>query len=210
MISFIRSKNKAIDVNINLKVTMLESLRKICSFLLFFWGQIRIRNSIRRYLLPPQKVLLIFFIAGFLSLGFNTLAVAQTEDTTKVERKIPEMDRQAPNVRTPINMDIPESAINRYRINDPDGNYTFHLRLRDENVEDFLFKEGSYSPYGPEWERQINEELMRIVDEIFEETHPLLGIVNRIAPFLGVGFFTQQPGFRPPPRIEYENKVNVD
>ncbi|MEX0660336.1 MAG: hypothetical protein WEA58_10665 [Balneolaceae bacterium] len=189
---------------------MILLLRKISSFLLIFWRQVRIRLS-NPFRWVPQRVVMIFLATGFLSLGFISMAIAQTEDTTRVDREVRErMNRQAPNMRTPINMDIPESAMNRYRVNDPDGNYTFHLRLRDESVEDFLFKEGSYSRYGPEWERQINEDLMKIVDEIFEETHPLLGIVNRIAPFLGIGFFTQQPEFRPPPRIEYENKVDVD
>ncbi len=175
------------------------------------WRFVRVDKTCLNSIQFLQKLMMILLVAGFLSLGIISAAIAQTEDTTRVDRQVPErIDQKAPNVRTPINIDIPESAINRYRVHDPDGNYTFHLRLRSESVEDFLFKEGSYSRYGPEWERQINEDLMRIVDEIFEETHPLLGIVNRIAPFLGIGFFTQQPGFRPPPRIEHDNKVDIN
>lgn len=190
---------------------MTDFLRKKSSILMLFWILIRVDISNRRLLHKAQKSVVILLAAGFLSVGCISTAIAQTEDTTRVDRQIQErIDRQAPTLRTPINVDIPESSMNRYRVNDPDGNYTFHLRLREESVEDFLFKEGSYSMYGPEWERQINEDLMRIVDEIFEETHPLLGIVNRIAPFLGIGFFTQQPGFRPPPRIEHDNTVDVD
>ncbi len=184
---------------------------KISSFLLLFWRLIRIETSNRRFIRLAQKGAVILLATGSLSLGLISTALSQTEDTTRIDRQVPErFDRQAPTFRSPMNIDIPESSMSRYRINDPDGNYTFHLRLRNESVEDFLFKEGSYSIYGPEWERQINEDLMAIVDEIFEETHPLLGIVNRIAPFLGIGFFTQQPGFRPPPRIEHDNKVDID
>ena len=145
-------------------------------------------------------------------MGPGAVEIFAQEDTTRVDRKGPDrIEEVSPQFRTPMNFDIPESSMNRYRLPDRSGADMFHRRLRSEGVEDFLFRQAAddYDPYGPEWEREINEQLMAIVDEMFSETHPLLGIVNSIAPFLGIGFFTDHK-MPPPPRIEHENTEIVD
>lgn len=154
--------------------------------------------------------LLILFAASFFLTGIFSDVAAQTEDTTRTDREGPEPSREIPPSQTPYNIDVPESSINRYQINNTNNSYTFYKRLRTDDVEDYLLREETdYDPYGPEWERRINEELKAIIDQKFKETHPLWGIINRIMPFLGVGFFRDETG-PDPPRIEHHNKVPVE
>jgi len=158
------------------------------------------------------KTLTVLLIFSACLLGPGAVEIIAQEDTTRVDRQGPErIEEVSPQFRTPMNFGIPESSMNRYRLPDRSGADMFHRRLRSEGVEDFLFRQpvDDYDPYGPEWEREINEQIMAIVEEMYGDTHPLLGIVNRIVPFLGIGFFTNHR-MPPPPRIEHENMEIVD
>jgi hypothetical protein len=145
--------------------------------------------------------------------GSVSIAVAQVEDTTRIERKVPEeirSNRYNSIITTPYNADLFPSGLNQYRLNDQGTSYGFYRRLNHQGTREFMFSEDSrYYPYGPEWERELNEQLMAIVQATFKEQSGILKALSRIAPFLGFGFFERYE-LPPPPRIEDPDRVPVE
>jgi hypothetical protein len=145
-------------------------------------------------------------------LGFTPLLVAQTEDTTRVERDGPEeletLIREHPS--TPYHINIPEFNIHHYRLDDYEGTHTFFRRLRYLTPGEILMTEEEwYDRYGAQWEREINEQLAAILQATFKEKNSLLTMIQRIAPFLGFGFFER---YELPivPRIDDADRVYVE
>lgn len=116
-----------------------------------------------------------------------------SEDSTRIEREgpgQPEVIRHNTYLDTPYQTGMLESNMSRYRINDYDSNYNFFRRLRYQSVEDFMLsKEEKFNPYGPEWERMMNENLMAILEATFKEKSDFFKLLSRIAPFLGFSFY---------------------
>ncbi len=138
--------------------------------------------------------LLIFCLLFFVSFGFISEVQAQVEDdTTHVERELeerPETDRYNDFIMAPYQIDIPESQIERYRLYDFQSPHRFYRRLQFYGIADFLLDEDEeYNMYGPEWERQLNENLALVLSSTFKEQNSILQLLSRIAPFLGFGFF---------------------
>jgi hypothetical protein len=144
---------------------------------------------------------------------FVPIAEAQVEDTTRTERRVPERiesNRYNSIINTPYNMSITSSGMNQYRLNDSGTRYGFYRRLNYQGAEEFLLSEDErYNPYGSEFERELNEKLMAILQEIFKEQSDILRTLSRIAPFLGFGFFERYE-LPPPPRIEDPDLVPVE
>lgn len=167
---------------------------------------IKVTKSILRNL-PGKPLLLCFF-----SLIFTPVLYAQTEDTTRVERQGPEeietLLREYP--LTPYHFDIPQFNIDLYRLDDYEGTHTFFRRLRYLSPGEILMAEDEwYERYGAEWEREINEQLAAILQATFKEKNSLLTMIQRIAPFLGFGFFER---YEVPivPRIEDGDRIYVE
>lgn len=162
----------------------------------------------------PAKVCLKLLTMAMFLLYINVpMAEAQVEDTTRVERKIPEQiesNRYNNIIRAPYNMNIFSPGLNQYRLNDQGTSYGFYRRLNNQGTREFMFSEDSrYYPYGPEWERELNEQLMAILQATFKEQSGILKALARIAPFLGFGFYERYE-LPPPPRIEDPDRVPAE
>lgn len=145
-------------------------------------------------------------------IGFAPSLYAQVEDTTRVEREGPEeietLLREYP--ATPYQIDIPQFNIDHYRLDDYDGTHTFFRRLRYLSPGEILMSEEEwYDRYGAQWEREINAQLSAILQATFKEKNSLLTMIQRIAPFLGFGFFER---YEVPivPRIDDGDRVYVE
>ena len=148
--------------------------------------------------------------AGILSVGLVSGTYAQQEDTTRTEERELDLREYRIEPRTPYQMDISRFNENQYHLFDHEGTYSFYNRLRYLRPEDILLSEEErYEPYGPDWERQINEQLAALLEATFPKQSGVLGILARIAPFLGFGFF--EPYSVPiAPRNENPDLVPVD
>lgn len=150
-------------------------------------------------------VLLILF-------GSVSLVQAQSEDTSRTERELPEQtekEQTPPSGQTPYQMDVLQSDINRYQLRDYGSQNRFYRQLNHLTAEDFLMREEEgYNRYGAEWERKINEDLLKILRATFKEESELVKLLGRIAPFLRFGFF--EPYEVPITRVEHPDKVNVE
>lgn len=147
-----------------------------------------------------------------ITLGFASVALAQSEDSTKTPREFPEEQSaeqpQNPNA-APYQMDILQSDMNRYQLNDYGSTHRFYRQLNYRTPEDFLMsEEEGYNRYGAEWERKINEDLMAILRATFKEDSEIMRIWKSIAPFLSFGIW--EPYEVPITRVEYDNKVPVN
>lgn len=140
----------------------------------------------------------------------SPVVYAQQEDTTRTERRFhdrPETTRHNMILRTPFQMDILPDGTSRYRLNDAGTMHGFYRRLQYMDAGDFLLgDDGLYEPYGPEWERELNEALHTLLSLTFKEENTILRTLARLAPFLGFGFFERYE-LPPPPRIEHPDKV---
>ncbi len=130
----------------------------------------------------------------FITFGWLPEVYAQVEDdTTRVERELeerPEAERYNDFLMIPYQIDIPDSQIERYRLYDFQSRYRFYRRLQFFGIADFLLDEDEeFNMYGPEWERQLNENLALVLSSTFKEQNSVLQLLSRIAPFLGFGFF---------------------
>lgn len=161
----------------------------------------------------PSIWVRLITIAMFLFMVYIPMAEAQVEDTTRVERKIPERiesNRYNNIIHTPYNMSIFSPGMNQYQLNDKGTTYGFYRRLNYQGPKEFILTEDTgYDPYGPEWERKLNAELMAILQATFKEQSSILQTLARIAPFLGFGFFERYE-LPPPPRIEHPDKVPAE
>ena len=136
--------------------------------------------------------------------------LAQQEDTTRTERRFEDMretTRHNTIIRTPYQMNILPDGVSRYQLNDAGTMHGFYRRLSYMDAGDFLLgDDGIYDPYGPEWERELNEAIYIILQATFKEESNILRTLARLAPFLGFGFFERYE-LPPPPRIEHPDKV---
>ncbi|TVR35508.1 MAG: hypothetical protein EA390_01500 [Balneolaceae bacterium] len=150
--------------------------------------------------------------AIFMFMVYIPMAEAQVEDTTRVERKIPErIESQRHNtiIHTPYNMNVLSPGMNQYRLNDQGTTYGFYRRLNYQGAQEFIMTEDTgYDPYGPEWERKLNADLIAILQATFKEQSSILQTLARIAPFLGFGWNRYEPP--PPPRIEHPDSEPVE
>lgn len=165
-----------------------------------------VTNSCIRFI-PGKLILYVIFFTGFAPLLF-----AQSEDTTRVEREGPEevetLLREYP--ATPYQLDIPRFNIEQYRLDDYEGTHTFFRRLRYLSPGEILMAEEEwYERYGADWEREINAQLAAILQATFKEKNSLLTMIQRIAPFLGFGFFER---YEVPivPRIDDADRIYVE
>ncbi|MDX1640322.1 MAG: hypothetical protein R3220_01400 [Balneolaceae bacterium] len=164
-----------------------------------FWRRISI------YFKVLTGILLITF-------GSASLALAQTEDTTRTPREFPQ-ERNSEQSRdsnaTPYQMDILRSDIERYQLNDYGSSHRFYRQLQYRTPEDFLMsEEEGYNRYGAKWERKINEDLLTILRATFKEDSEIMKIWKRIAPFLSFGIW--EPYEVPITRVDYPEKVPVE
>lgn len=147
-----------------------------------------------------------------ITLGFTSLALGQTEDTTRTPREFPEEQSTEqpgdPN-NAPYQMDILRSDIERYQLNDYGSTHRFYRQLKYRTPEDFLMsEEEGYNRYGAEWERKINEDLMAILRATFKEDSEIMKLWKSIAPFLSFGIW--EPYEVPITRVHYDNKVPLE
>lgn len=150
-------------------------------------------------------------ISLLLILGSVSLARAQTEDTTRTPRELPEeQGREQPENlnETPYQIDILQPDIERYELRDYGSSHRFYRQLNYRAPEDFLMsEEEGYKRYGAEWERKINEDLLAILRATFKEDSEIMKLWKSIAPFLSFGIW--EPYEVPITRVDYENKVPV-
>lgn len=154
------------------------------------------------------------FTAVFLliSLASVSLARAQTEDTTRTPRELPEepgsIQPENPN-ETPYQIDIMQQDIERYELRDYGSTSRFYRQLNYRTPEDYLMsEEEGYNRYGAEWERKINEDLLAILKATFKEDSEIMKLWKSIAPFLSFGIW--EPYEVPITRVDYPNKVPVE
>lgn len=163
--------------------------------------------------LNPSKWIRYMTAAIFVFMVYIPMAEAQVEDTTRVETKIPERiesNRYNNIIHTPYNMNVLSPGMNLYRLNDQGTTYGFYRRLNYQGAREFILAEDTgYDPYGPEWERKLNAELIAILQATFKEQSSILQTLARIAPFLGFGFFERYE-LPPPPRIEHPDQEPVE
>lgn len=147
-----------------------------------------------------------------ITLGFTSLALAQTEDTTRTPREFPEeqsIEQPEDSNNAPYQMDILRSDIERYQLNDYGSTHRFYRQLKYRTPEDFLMsEEEGYNRYSAEWERKINEDLMAILRATFKEDNEIMKLWKSIAPFLSFGIW--EPYEVPITRVEYDNKVPLE
>lgn len=168
------------------------------------------RVKVNRFIVSPFALLLLLTVLN------AELAFGQTEsasDTTRVERQGPgrtEATQHHTILRMPYVSPIMPGQINRYQAEDLTGNYTFFTRLRDRSPEEMLFAEDPrYLPYGPDWERQLNENLTLLLQATFKERNSFLNLLARLAPFMGFGFYER---YEVPvvPRVEGPDRIYVE
>lgn len=169
-------------------------------------------RSIKVHRFIVSQIALLFLITIFNA----DLVFGQTEsatDTTRVEREGPgrtEATQHNTILRMPYVSPIMPGQINRYQAEDLSGNFTFFTRLRDQSPEEMLFAEDPrYLPYGPEWERQLNENLALLLQATFKERNSFLNLLARLAPFMGFGFYER---YEVPvvPRVEGPDRIYVE
>lgn len=147
-----------------------------------------------------------------ITLGFTSVALAQTEDTTRTPREFPEeqsTERPRDPNNAPYQMDILRSDIERYQLNDYGSTHRFYRQLKYRTPEDFLMsEEEGYDRYGAEWERKINEDLLAILRATFKEDSEIMKLWKSIAPFLSFGIW--EPYEVPITRVDYPEKVPLE
>lgn len=167
-------------------------------------------------MITHQKIhagwILRVFVLLFISLGTFSISQAQTEDTTRTEQQELQDDQileeSLDESETPYQMDILESDINRYQLRDYGSRSRFYRQLEYLTAEDFLMRdEEGYQRYGEEWERKINEDLLKIIRATFKEDSEIMKLWKSIAPFLSFGIW--EPYEVPITRVDYPNKVPV-
>ena len=130
---------------------------------------------------------LLFLLAGV------PRVFAQQEDTTRTERDVEErleLQRDTRTLHTPYQINLSPDDLNRYQLRDKGTQYGFHRRLNHLGPEGYFFNEEEhFDPYGPEWERMINEQILAILKAEFGEKSELLTRISRIARFFTFGFF---------------------
>lgn len=133
-----------------------------------------------------SAVFLLFFTGVF-------PLYAQQEDTTRTERDVEErleLQRDTRTLHTPYQINLSPDDLNRYQLRDKGSQYGFHRRLNHLGPEGYFFNEEEhYDPYGPEWERMINEQILAILEAEFGKESQLLTQIARIARFFTIGFF---------------------
>lgn len=153
------------------------------------------------------------FLLILLFLATVTISVAQTEDTTRTEQQELQEEQLRENTidesETPYQMDVLESDINRYELRDYGSRSRFYRQLDYLTAEDFLMREEEgYQRYGEEWERKINEDLIKIIRATFKEDSEIMKLWKSIAPFLSFGIW--EPYEVPITRVDYPSKVPVE
>ena len=170
----------------------------------------RRRGIANRFIVSPLTLMLLLTVLN------PDLAIGQAEsasDTTRIEREGPgqlETTRHNTILRTPFISPIMPGQISRYRAEDLSGDYTFFRRLRDYSPEEMLLAEDSrFLAYGPEWERQLNENLTLLLQATFKERNSFFDLLARLAPFMGFGFYER---YEVPvvPRVEGPDRVYVE
>jgi hypothetical protein len=68
-------------------------------------------------------------------------------------------------------------------------------------------EEEGYQRYGEEWERKINEDLLKIIRATFKEDSEIMKLWKSIAPFLSFGIW--EPYEVPITRVDHPNKVPI-
>lgn len=140
-----------------------------------------------QYLKHILLLSLLFLFAGI------PVIYAQQEDTTRTERDLEqrmELQREMRMHHTPYSINISPSELERYRLQDKGTQYGFYRRLNHLGPREYFFnQEEHFDPYGPEWERKINEQILAILQAEFGEQIPLLNRLASIARFFTIGFF---------------------
>lgn len=151
-------------------------------------------------------------LLSLIMLGAISVLHAQTEDTTRTPREIPQEPRSEETPKssdTPYQMDVLQSDIDRYQLRDYGSTDRFYRQLKYRTPEDFLMsEEEGYNRYGAEWEKKINEDLMTILRATFKEDSEIMKLWKSLAPFLSFGIW--EPYEVPITRVEYENKVPLE
>lgn len=137
---------------------------------------------------------------------------AQQEDTTRTEKEVEErleLERDTRTLHTPYQINISPEDMGRYQLRDKGTQYGFHRRLNQLGPRGYFFnQEEHFDPYGPEWERKINEQILAILDAEFGEESQLLSQIARIARFFTLGFI--EPYEVPiVPRFEEDHQQRV-
>ena len=118
---------------------------------------------------------------------------AQQEDTTRTERQLEqrlELQREMRMSEMPYNINIPPSDLERYRLQDKGTQYGFYRRLNLLGPREYFFnQEEHFDPYGPEWERLINEQILAILEAEFGGENRILTALATFARFFTIGFF---------------------
>lgn len=134
------------------------------------------------------------------------------EDTTKVEREGPEQfdfEQFESPFDTPYQFSVPESEMNRYRLDDFGTTPGFYRRLNYQGFGEFLMpSEERYDPYGEEWVEQINQDLITLLELTFSEESQFLSTIARIGRFLTLGFF--EPYEVPISRIDDPDRSHIE
>lgn len=132
-------------------------------------------------------LLLLLLLAGI------PAVYAQQEDTTRTERDLErqlELQRDMRMMHTPYNINLSPSDWERYRLQDKGTQFGFYRRLNHLGPREYFFnQEEHFNPYGPEWERKINEQILAILQAEFGEQIPLLNRLASIARYFTIGFF---------------------
>lgn len=153
----------------------------------------------------------IFFVLTLLFIS-PALVHAQVEDTTGTEREGPEQlnfERFESPYNTPYEIGVPESEMNRYRLDDYGTSPGFFRRLEYQGFEDYLMSdEQRYEPYGEEWVMKINQDLITLLELTFKEENKFLSAISRIGRFLTVGFF--EPYEVPISRVEDPDRSHIE
>jgi hypothetical protein len=157
-------------------------------------------------------VLRVLMLTFLLTVGTFGISYAQTGDTTRTERQELQneelLEETLDGSETPYQMDVLESDISRYQLRDYGSRSRFYRQLEYLTAEDFLMREEEgYQRYGEEWERKINEDLLKIIRATFKEDSEIMKLWKSIAPFLSFGIW--EPYEVPITRVDHPNKVPI-
>ncbi len=133
---------------------------------------------------------------------FSANAQAEQDSTSKEKKIWQQEERYNDYTNTPYQTGISNEQLEIYNLDGTDDMYTFHKRLRNHTLDDFMFRENpAYDPYGIDWQMEINAQLLMVIEETFKDQNEFLGKLARIIPFLGLGFSDE---YRVPivPRME--------
>lgn len=174
---------------------------------------LRTNDLLKRFSTGFQRTSRMKWGFAIIFLVLSTVSVqAQVEDTTRTEREGPERfdyERFESPYNTPYQIGVPESEMNRYRLDDYGTSSGFFRRLEYQGFEEFLMSpEERYDPYGEEWVMQINQDLITLLELTFKEENRFLSAISRIGRFLTVGFF--EPYEVPISRIEDPDRSHIE